>query len=165
MTKKERKAIADKRYREANKEYIRIKGAEKRRRNKLATINNRLKDINIEEYRDINGYEGLYSIDQHGRVLNVKRMKHVKPFKSLRANKITWNYRVRLCKDGSHKKYPLSHLVYSSWVGSFDRSKLVIDHIDNNPTNDHYLNLQAITQSENVKRQYNNGVRNKKTII
>lgn len=43
-------------------------------------------------------------------------------------------------------------MVYETFVGKLVEG-LVIDHIDTNIRNNNYLNLQQITQDENVKRQ------------
>jgi hypothetical protein len=47
-------------------------------------------------------------------------------------------------------KVRIHRLVYQSFRG--DTGVLVIDHIDHDKTNNHLINLQAITQAENVER-------------
>lgn len=106
--------------------------------------------FDMDDFVEIEGFEN-YSINSRGTVINTVRMKEVKPFFCFRKGHKQGNYRVRLRKDKKDYKFTRSHLVYRAFVGEWD-SNLVIDHIDSNPLNDHYTNLQAITQSENIKR-------------
>lgn len=52
-------------------------------------------------------------------------------------------------KKGRHTL--VHHLVAECYIGPRPEGK-VIDHIDNNPVNNHYTNLQYITQQENIAK-------------
>lgn len=68
-----------------------------------------------------------------------------------------------VCKNGycrvmyKRKHYFVHRLVYSAWNKNTLFDGFVIDHIDNNPSNNNFENLQATTQSENIKRAYSQG--------
>lgn len=59
--------------------------------------------------------------------------------------------RVTLCKNGKPQKFFISRLVYSVFNGQIPEN-MEVDHIDNNPLNNHYTNLQLLTRSDNVKK-------------
>jgi hypothetical protein len=46
-------------------------------------------------------------------------------------------------------------LVYQTFVGKIS-DDMIIDHIDQNRNNNHYSNLEQITQKENIERYYTN---------
>lgn len=60
--------------------------------------------------------------------------------------------------SNSHKGYnrPISHLVYETWVGEIPDG-MIIDHKDDIVYHNHWSNLQAITQRENIHRSYMTG--------
>ena len=118
----------------------------------------------MEEWRDIKGYEGIYQVSDMGRVRSLDRivprekggaMKWKGRMLSLGLSKSSY-YIVSLWKDGKGKSYNVHQLVMESFtshvVNGWD---LVIDHIDNDPTNNNLSNLQLITHGENVSKGWN----------
>lgn len=111
-----------------------------------------------EEWKDIKDYEGLYQISNFGRVkslnyLNTKQPRILKP-KTYRGGYLC----VCLSKNGV-VKYPKIHrLVYDNFIGIDKPYKRrgkgneiwVINHKDENRTNNRLDNLELITQTENV---------------
>jgi len=102
----------------------------------------------MEEYRDIEGYEGLYSVSDHGNVYSHKTNKVLKP----KSNKIN-RKRVGLSKPGIIENKRISQLVAMAFLGHVPNGiTIVVDHIDNNPANDHLSNLQLISTRLNTSK-------------
>jgi hypothetical protein len=122
-------------------------------------------------WKDIKGYEGIYQISEYGdvrsydvyqtRILKQGVVKIRIKSKNLSPTKInnkTRYRKIKLCaKDGSnkYKSYMIHILVYKTFIGDIEKGT-VIDHIDGNRNNNHYSNLQNITQLENVRKYFNN---------
>lgn len=118
-------------------------------------------------WRDIKGYEGLYSISEYGDVksLETKCFRELKQGiveitlkeKMIKSNRITDKTRykmVRLSRKDSNNKnefYLIHRLVYEAFIADIDDG-LIIDHIDNDRNNNHWSNLQLITQKDNVRK-------------
>lgn len=112
----------------------------------------------IEEWRDIKGYEGLYQVSDWGRVKALKRNavgkgrnqyddEHIlKLHKCIRCGKE--RVQATLYKNGV-KKYPVvSRLVYEAFVGDIPED-IQVNHIDENPSNNVLSNLNLMTPKEN----------------
>ena len=100
----------------------------------------------MEQWKDIEGYEGIYQISSHGRVKSFKNGK-IKILKS-RINDKGYNTTC-LRKDGK-SKYKLVHrLVAEAFIPNID-SKPYINHIDGNKLNNNINNLEWVTPSENT---------------
>lgn len=55
--------------------------------------------------------------------------------------------------DGKAISLPLARVIYAWFIGPIE-DKEVIDHIDNNPYNNHYKNLQKLSVGENLAKRY-----------
>ena len=100
--------------------------------------------MNLKEIKD---YEGLYSFDLNtNQVWGLKRKKYLKPYLKKHGY-----YGFRFCKNSKTKDFLLHRLVYEAYNGSILEGML-IDHIDNDTTNNNIDNLRLATRSEN---QYN----------
>lgn len=95
-----------------------------------------------------------YLINEYGIVVNAKLKRICKG--SLRNGYL----RVYL----GDKNHNVHRLVYSNFVGPIPPD-CVIDHIDGNRTNNHYLNLRAVSQSQNMLNAYENGRRGQVEVI
>jgi hypothetical protein len=118
-----------------------------------------LSRINIEIWKDIPEYEGLYQVSNLGNVrsLNFNKTKKVKLLKKgLNAN---GRYRVGLSKNGKHrgnaKIHQLSAMAFLNHKPC--GHKIVVDHIDNNKENDKLYNLQLLTSRENLSKDKKGG--------
>lgn len=100
-------------------------------------------------YKDIPGYEGIYKINENGDILgcNDKQISGwIKP----------GGYKkVRLYKNNKRKDFYIHRLVAFVFLPKVE-GKNVINHIDNNPSNNHVSNLEWCTQYENMQHAKNN---------
>jgi hypothetical protein len=91
-----------------------------------------------------------YEIYENGEVFNIKTKKYI----SARIHK-SGHLRVDLMN--TYKK-PITRtihsLVYEAFYNELVHNPYCVDHIDNNKFNNHYLNLQKITNTQNVIKAY-----------
>ena len=112
-----------------------------------------------EIWKSIKEYEDMYEVSTFGNVRSLDRFiidkRGVKRFckgRVLRSTKNGKGYlHVIVCKDSKPVLMRIHALVFDTFNGS-DRSKLVIDHIDNDKENNNINNLQLITNRENVSK-------------
>ena len=125
----------------------------------------------IEVWKPIPGYEGLYEASSQGRI----RTAEGKTTSSAWSDRRVWQQRImkqkwhkrkgtgkedaRVClwKDGKEKTHLVSRLVAMSFLPMpFD--KLTVNHIDGNPSNNRIDNLEWCTLQENVKHAFDTGL-------
>jgi hypothetical protein len=107
----------------------------------------------IEHWKDIPEYEGLYQVSNLGRVKNLKfgRDKILKPQES------TWRYmQVGLCKEGKRKYSYVHRIVMLAFVGESD---LQVNHKNGLKADNCLENLEYCTASENITHAYKNGLK------
>jgi len=102
----------------------------------------------MEQWKDIKDYEGLYQVSNLGNVKSLKWGKErlIKLIITPRGY-----YQVNLLKNGKSKTFLIHRLVYQTFIGALVEG-LVIDHINNIPTQNNTENLQQISQRANVVR-------------
>lgn len=110
----------------------------------------------VEIWKDISGYEGLYQVSNHGRVKSIKRIVYRKDGKSrvqderiVRASKNSNGYFVvSLYKGNEREMFRIHRLVainfVDGWVDGY-----VVNHIDTDKSNNNSSNLQWCTSSYN----------------
>ena len=110
----------------------------------------------MEEWKDIEGYEGLYQVSNLG---NVRALKFYHSRNNIHLLKPTVNKYgycvVGLHKDKKVKQYRVHRLVAIAFLPNPDNLPYV-NHIDCDKTNNSLTNLEWCTQSENVKHGYDN---------
>lgn len=112
----------------------------------------------IEIWKPIFGYEGIYSISDHGKIKS-----HVRKFRT--KEKILKNYKdkngyfkVSLSSNGIKKLFKIHQLVCINFLNK-DSFNLVVNHKDGNKENNHVSNLEYITSSQNSIHAFNIGLR------
>lgn len=112
----------------------------------------------MEEWKDIEGYEGLYQVSNEGRVKSLHREIIYKDGrKKTIPEKILHNllsdlgyYHVMLSKNGIPKRYKVHRLVAKAFIPN-PNNLLIINHKDENPKNNAVNNLEWCTQGYNVR--------------
>lgn len=119
----------------------------------------------LDNYHFIDGFNQYYFITNTGNVYSYKYHKWQRMSSSSIVNKYK---NVKLSKNNKVYTYMIHRLVAKYFCKNFT-SKCVVDHIDTNIHNNHYLNLQCITQQKNILKSYIdsgvNEVRNYKLYI
>ena len=114
-----------------------------------------------EEWRPVKGYEGLYEVSNMGRIKSVARLttrpcqygiknEYRIPEKILHANLSTGGYLcVNLSHDGKEVTKRIHRLVAIHFCKGY-RDGMVVNHIDEDKTNNRADNLEWVTQKANV---------------
>jgi hypothetical protein len=114
-----------------------------------------------EIFKDIPNYEGYYQVSNLGNVKSIDRLAYNKKggFRCLKGKnkRKTLNNKgylsVGLCKDYVVRYFTVHKLVAMAFLNHIPCGhKLVVDHIDNNPSNNKLENLQLITHRENLSK-------------
>ncbi len=100
-----------------------------------------------ETWKDVKGYEGKYQISNLGRVKSF----HGKKERILKhANTFGYDF-VGLYKNGNMVAFKIHRLVAEHFVENANPNEFkVVNHIDENKTNNHFKNLEWCTGSKNV---------------
>jgi len=117
--------------------------------------------MNEEQWKDINGYEGLYEISSFGRVRSKHRLRHRATSKDgIMKTFINRNgYEcLRLSIDGVKHTVTVHKLVSVAFIKIENDLETDINHIDGNKANNHVENLERCTRSENLKHAYDIGL-------
>lgn len=116
----------------------------------------------MENWKDIQGYEGLYQISDLGRVKSLQRMKKMSRGKDISVKErirkaFEWEgyWGVRLCKDGKMRNKKIHRLVAIAFIPNPENKKEV-NHLngkgDNTPGS-----LEWSTHLENCQHALKNG--------
>lgn len=105
-----------------------------------------------EIFKDIPGYEGLYSVTDMGRVWSYKRGKFLVP---INANGYL---KVFLFNGGKRRKFPIHRLVLMTFLPIDNANEMQCNHINEIKTDNRLENLEWSTNSENI----NHGTRNQR---
>lgn len=105
------------------------------------------KPIISDDFIDIDNYIG-YRVSYKGEILSLRKQipKILKPLKIDRESRYL---RVALYKNGVPRKFLIHRLVAEAFIPNFNNLKEV-NHIDNNPKNNHADNLEWVTPKQNV---------------
>lgn len=119
----------------------------------------------IEQWRDIQDYEGLYQISNLGRVKSCERIcktgnglgEHLLPEKLLKLSLVKGYLQIALHKEGKYKYYKVHRLVAQTFIPNPD-NKEQVNHIDGNKQNNCIDNLEWVTGKENMLHASKNGL-------
>ena len=96
-----------------------------------------------EEWRDVRGFEGSYQVSNMGRVRGIKG-------KILSPSTYQGYKRVNLSDgNGKYKTIAVHRIVAMMFVEGYAEG-LEVNHIDENPANNHADNLEWVTHAKNV---------------
>jgi hypothetical protein len=110
------------------------------------------KKIDMEEFRDIKGYEGLYQISNLGRVKSLHFKKEVVLVKAIHR---TGYFKINLSKDNKRKTRLVHQLVAESFLNHVRSGlKLVVNHINFNRLDNRVENLEILTNRANTSQKH-----------
>lgn len=105
----------------------------------------------MEEFRNIEGYEGYYEVSNYGNVKSFHRNKET----ILKPTFSKGYFQVTLCKKGSVKYKTIHKLVAEAFLNHKPcGSKLVINHINFNILDNRVENLEIVTTRENSNQKH-----------
>lgn len=96
----------------------------------------------MEIWKDIKDYEGYYQISNYGRVKNIQTNY------LLNGDINSAGYKRVVLYTPKRKRFFIHRLVALNFCNGYSEN-LVVNHIDGNKLNNHYMNLEWITRSEN----------------
>lgn len=112
-------------------------------------------DENMEVWKDVKGYEGLYEVSNLGNIRSLDRV--VPPGRKLKGvirkqvlNKKTGYLYVGLCKNGKSKNISVHRIVGEAFIEKVD-GKDTINHINENKLDNRAENLEWLSLTENLK--------------
>lgn len=113
--------------------------------------------MQIEEWKPVPGYEGLYEVSNHGRVRSLPR-NGTAPEVKIRKTQITKaGYEiVHLSKDNAAKAISVHTLVLTAFIGP-KPDKMECRHLDGCRTNNKADNLAWGTKQQNMSDQIKHG--------
>ena len=104
-------------------------------------------ELSQEQWRDIDGYEGMYQVSDLGRV----RSRKSGEWKVLRVIKNSKGYLfVNLYKDGNIKHFLVHRLVAQAFIPNSDESKTQINHINEVKSENRVSNLEWCSAQYNM---------------
>lgn len=105
-------------------------------------------------YRDVKGYEGIFGVSECGKVWSYRTNKELSLVKSKTGY---WTLSTKIGgRKGKDVCFKVHRLVAEAYVPN-PENKLFVNHKDSNKLNNHYTNLEWVTNSENIKHAYING--------
>lgn len=120
----------------------------------------------MEEWKDIEGYEGLYLISNYGRVLSLRRFRengnggYYQDTKLLTQTYASTGYKkVELVKNKKKQSIKIHRLVAKHFVAN-PYNYNVVNHKDGNPENNYFENLEWCRQIDNVNHAIEIGLKN-----
>ena len=116
----------------------------------------------MEIWKDIPNYEGLYKVSNLGKVKSLARKSSCGRQLNERILKTPPGgggyYQCNLYLNGKQKLFNVHKLVAISFLNHKPNGmKIVVDHIDNNKSNNRLENLQLISQRQNSSKDKKGG--------
>lgn len=113
-------------------------------------------DSSAEEWRNVVGFEGHYMISSKGRVKSLSHPRwtgynyHMTKEKILAPRPQNGYVFVELYKDGKCTRKPVHRLVAEAYVPNDNPLRNVVNHINEDGTDNRVINLEWVTQKENL---------------
>jgi hypothetical protein len=108
----------------------------------------------MEEWKDINGFEGLYQVSNLGNVRRYYAYK--KTYRILKPVLRNGYHAVSLSKNDKSKSFRVNRLVAIQHLEN-PKNYPIVMHLDNDVTNNSIENLQWGNQSMNIKQAVKEG--------
>ena len=103
-----------------------------------------------EQWKPIEGYEGLYEVSNLGEVKSLNYRRTGKE-KLLSPGKNSNGYLfVNLSKNGVGKPFEINRLVWETFIDKIP-PKWDVNHLDENKENNHLENLEACSHGDNIR--------------
>lgn len=103
-------------------------------------------ELALEQWRDIDGYDGMYQVSDLGRV----RSKKYGDWRVLRPGKTGDGYLTVQLRNHKGKSVYVHRLVAQAFIKNDDASKTIINHIDECKQNNRVSNLEYCTAQYNM---------------
>lgn len=123
---------------------------------------------NIEIWKDIPDYEGLYEASSFGRIRTHKNkttytQKHgIRHWKSRimkgRGDFYTTGRRVGLWKNGKVKDWLVARLIAITFLGKPTKEANTVNHINGNRLDNRIENLEWLSRANNIRHAFNNNL-------
>lgn len=124
----------------------------------------------MEEWKDVEGFEGYYQVSSHGRIKSLRRNHRMSN------NRIEYDRScggairkqgvlalgymcIGTCKNSIKNTYLVHRMVSIAFIPNPD-NKPCVNHIDGNKTNNHVSNLEWCTYAENTNHAIKKGLMN-----
>lgn len=107
-----------------------------------------------ESWRWVVGYEGVYMISDHGRVMRVLQTRGTRTPKVLSQGIGTSGYKTVVLSVGRKAETRMVHRMVAEAFIDNDDAKEQVNHIDGDKTNNAAVNLEWCTRSENAIHAY-----------
>lgn len=114
----------------------------------------------MENWKDIKGYEGLYKVSDHGRVMGLKRGKLLKRLNIKNGTKFKGET-VCLSRDSKSSYQYVKKIVYNNFIGEY---KGMLQHKDGDYTNCCIDNLEVVKCTKSFKYKHASKVLNTETL-
>ena len=128
------------------------------------------KALNMEEWKDIPGYEGLYQASNTGEIRTcagkitsnarygqrVWKQRIMKQKYSIGKNGRR-DFRVELWKDGQHRTWLVSRLVALTWCEGY-QDGWTVNHKNGDPKDNRADNLEWLSHGDNIRHGFATGL-------
>tara|TARA_R110000787_G_scaffold71230_2_gene158511 strand:+ start:117 stop:653 length:537 start_codon:yes stop_codon:yes gene_type:complete len=108
----------------------------------------------MEIFKDVKGYEGFYQVSNYGNVKSLARKGRKKDILLKPSKDKNGYYYIVFCHNHISKTVKIHQLVAIAFLNHYPNryDGLIVDHIDNNPSNNTLSNIQLITSRENTSK-------------
>lgn len=126
----------------------------------------------MEQWKDIEGYEGMYQVSNTGKVKSLKRVTKFKGKDYTRteqeklltlAKHHKGYFKAQLRKNDKLKAFFIHRLVAQAFIPN-PESKATVNHKDGDKSNNTVENLEWMSNQENMAHAYATGLRNNDAI-
>jgi hypothetical protein len=113
----------------------------------------------LEEWKDIEGYEGFYQVSNLGRIRSLDRISGGKRYSGkILSGRGNGKYVVDvLCKDGKRQTVRRHRIVAEAFIPN-PHNKPEVNHLDGNKENNATNNLEWSTKKENTDHSWKQGL-------